>query len=95
MIEKQTVQKVATLARIYLKDNEIDSLSKDMSSILDYVEQLNELDVSDVQPTSHALKMENVHREDVIRPSLDRDKLLSHAVESEAGSFKVPKVIDA
>lgn len=95
MIEKQDVQKVATLARIHLQENEIDSLSQDMSSILGYVEQLNELDVSDVEPTSHALKMENVHREDVVKPSLDRDKLLGNVVESEKGSFKVPKVIDA
>ena len=94
MISEDDVRYVAGLARIHLKDEEVGYLQKDLEKIIGYVEKLQTLDVTDVEPTSHALPMTNVFREDVVQPSLSRDEVLSMAVEHQDGSFKVPKVIE-
>ncbi len=94
MITEEDVKYVAGLSRIYLKDDETKSLRKDLEKIISYVTKLEKLDVSNVEPTSHALPLKNVFRPDEIRESLDHDSALSIAIEKKNGSFKVPKVIE-
>ena len=94
MISEKDVKYVASLARIHLSDDEIAGLTKNLEKILHYMEKLNKLDVSGVEPTSHVLPLQNVTRDDVVMPSLDQKTVLQMAVEKESGSFKVPKVIE-
>ena len=94
MISDNDVKNVASLARIHLKSDEIDQLKNDLGHILDYIKKLENLDVSDVEPTSHALPLKNVHRDDAVEPSLKQSDALSIAVKADRGSFKVPKVIE-
>lgn len=94
MISEKDVRYVAGLARIHLRDEEAGRLTKDLEKILEYIDQLNTLDVADVQPTSHVLPLKNVYREDTVRPSLTQQEALNISVEQQDGSFKVPKVIE-
>ena len=94
MISEKDVKYVAKLARIHLKDEDIDPLTKDLEKILDYINKLDTLDVSGVQPTSHVLPLKNVAREDKVRPSLTQEEALKISIEQHEGSFKVPKVIE-
>ncbi len=94
MISKEEILHVAKLARMHLKDSEVESLSKDLSKIIGHVNQLNKLDVKDVLPTSHVVPMENVYRKDEIVPSLSREDALSIAVQKDKGMYKVPKIIE-
>ncbi len=94
MISQETVAYIASLSRLHIDDKENAGYVKDLQDILHYVEKLNMLDVSQVAPTSHVLKVENVFRDDVIRPSLDQGVAMSFAIESHAGHYKVPKVIE-
>ncbi len=94
MITPKDVKYIADLSRIYLADDEAERLTKNLEGILHYIEKLNKLDVSNVQPTSHVLPIKNVFREDTVISSLPQDKALSVAVEKQNGSFKVPKVIE-
>jgi aspartyl-tRNA(Asn)/glutamyl-tRNA(Gln) amidotransferase subunit C len=66
---------------------------EDLNTILEYMEQLNELDTSNVEPLSHVIEMTNVFREDVLRPGLTREEALRNAPAKTAKFFKVPKVI--
>lgn len=94
MISDQDAKHIAHLARIHLKDEEAKNLSKNLEDILTYVHKLNDLDVSNIEPTSHVLPLHNVYREDQTKESLGQDKSLSVAVDKQNGSFKVPKVIE-
>ncbi len=88
------IEQVAELARLSLKPEEKAKLQKDLESILAYVEQLNAVPTDKVEPTSHVLNLENVFREDKVRPSDIREEVLKHAPRREGNFFKVPKVID-
>jgi len=92
-IDRNTVRHVALLARLELSEEELDRFAHELADILDYVAKLDELDTTDVPPTSHSLPLANVMREDVARPSLPRDEALANAPEAEDGYFKVPQVI--
>ena len=94
MISKNDVRYVADLARIHLRDEEIEHLTTDLEKILKHINKLDTLDVSGVQPTSHVLPLKNVHREDKVRPSFTQDEALKFSVEKKNGAFKVPKVIE-
>ncbi len=94
MISDKDVQYVADLARIHLRNDEISHLTKDLENILHYIQKLDTLDVTDVQPTSHVASLKNVHREDAVKPSLTQQEALKFSVEQHEGSFKVPKVIE-
>ncbi len=92
-IDRETVRHVALLARLELSDEEIDRFAHELGDILDYVAKLDELDTSEVPPTSHSLPLANVMRDDVVRPSLSQEEALANAPEAEDGCFKVPQVI--
>ena len=85
---------MAKLARLALKDEEAEQLTRQLSDILTYVEKLNELDTKDVEPTSHVLPVRNVLREDEVSGSIDRGKALVNAPDRTEEFFRVPKVIE-
>lgn len=93
-ISKDDVKYIAALARIHVPEDELEGFTKNLGDIVKYVEQLQELNVDDVKPTSHAVAMGNVLRPDVVNPSLTNQEALSFAVEAKDGSFKVPLVIE-
>ena len=94
MITDKDVKYIASLARIHVSDDEAQSFTKNLEGILSYVKKLENLDISNVEPTSHVLPLKNVYREDVVQPSLTQQEALQIAVEQHKGAFKVPKVIE-
>lgn len=90
MIEREQVLHVARLSRLRLSESEIDTLAGELSSILDHVDKLGEVDIEGVEPTSHVVPLENVLRPDEPRPSLDREVALSQAPDPHDGAFRVP-----
>lgn len=88
------VKYVAHLARIALTPEEEQKLGAQLGNILGYIEKLNELDVSGVEPTAHAVPMLNVTREDEIRPSLHNEEALRNAPAKANGLFIVPKIVE-
>jgi aspartyl-tRNA(Asn)/glutamyl-tRNA(Gln) amidotransferase subunit C len=90
MIDREQVLHVARLARLRLSDEEVSRMQGELSTILDHIEKLNELDLEGVEPTSHVVELENVLREDMPRPSLPREKALEQAPDAAAGGFRVP-----
>lgn len=93
-ISKEEVRHVAELARLSLTEEETETFSLQLSDILDFAGKLNELDTEEVEPTSHVLPIQNVLREDEVRPSWPREKVLSNAPDVEAGQFKVPAILE-
>jgi aspartyl-tRNA(Asn)/glutamyl-tRNA(Gln) amidotransferase subunit C len=90
MIERPQVLHVAKLARLELTDDEVETMSGELSTILDHIEKIGELDLDDVPPTSHVVELENVLREDVPRPSLPREQALEQAPDRTDEGFRVP-----
>ncbi len=88
------VQHVATLARLKFNEEEIEQFTHQLDRILDYIGKLNELETTDVPPTSHPLPIRNVVKADVAKPSYDRDAVLEGAPSAAEGYFEVPKVIE-
>jgi len=93
-ITRKEVEHVAKLARLALREEEVERLTRQLSDILTYVEKLNELDTKDVEPTSHVLPVRNVLREDEVSGSIDRGKALVNAPDRTEEFFRVPKVIE-
>lgn len=93
-ITKEQVEHVAKLARLAITEQEKEKYSQQLSSILTYIEKLNELDTSRVEPTFHVLPLKNVFREDVVRPSCPREEILKNAPERTEEFFRVPKIIE-
>lgn len=94
MVTTKDVQYIANLARIHLEGKELEDLTSNLEKILHYINHLENLDVNQIQPTSHILDLINVYREDRIQPSLSQDESLSIAVAKHTGSFKVPPIIE-
>lgn len=95
MIDREQVRKVAHLARLELQPHEEEQFTTQLGSILDYFEQLGELDVTDVEPTTRAIDVSNVTRPDNLQPFSDREAILKGAPEQEGDFFKVPKILNA
>ena len=89
------MEHVALLARLDLTDDELGRLTRELGSVIGYVEELAELDLSDVDPTAHPLPLRNVLRDDSVRPSLDRAEVLAAAPAVEDFRFRVPRILDA
>lgn len=87
------VRHVAKLARLAIPEDKLPDFTKKLESILGYVDLLNEVNVEGVEPTSHAIRMSNVLRQDVVKPGLPLEKVLQNAPQSDGPFFKVPKVI--
>jgi aspartyl-tRNA(Asn)/glutamyl-tRNA(Gln) amidotransferase subunit C len=89
-ITREQVEHVARLAHLALSEEELERLGGQLDAILEAVSKVSELDLRDVEPTSHPLDLVNVWREDEPRPSLPRDETLANAPETEGGFFRVP-----
>ena len=94
IISDETIEYVGILAKLELSDEEKEKAKKDMGEMLDYIDKLNELDTSGVEPMSHVFPVNNVFREDVVLNGDDRENILSHAPESNEEAFIVPKTFD-
>ena len=92
MISTDDVKHVAKLARLELTENEINKYSKQLGDILKYVEQMNEVDTTGIEPMPHAIPVYNVMREDVVKYEQTKEELMSNAPYEEDGFFRVPKI---
>ena len=88
------IKYVAHLARISLTPDEEKKLAAQLGNILGYIEKLRELDVTNVEPTAHAVPMVNVTRADEIRPSISHDEAMRNAPKQANGLFIVPKIVE-
>jgi len=93
-LSRQEVLKVGTLSRIHLTPEEVEKFSSQLSAILDYVDQLRQLDTQGVEPLAHALPIANVLRPDQPRPGLTPEQALSGAPDADGDFFRVPRVLD-
>jgi aspartyl-tRNA(Asn)/glutamyl-tRNA(Gln) amidotransferase subunit C len=90
MIDREQVLHVARLARLKLTDEEVARMSSELSTILDHIEKISELDLENVEPTSHVVEVENVLRADEPRESWPRERILDPAPDPADGGFRVP-----
>lgn len=88
------VRKVAHLARLALSDDEVEPMRAQLAEILEYMAELDAIDVASVEPTYHSIPMDAPLRRDVARPCLPREEALAAAPAAEAGGFAVPKVLE-
>lgn len=93
-MEIEEVRKVASLARLSLTDEELATYQGQLTRILGYVHLLDEVDIADSQPMPHAVDLQNVFREDVCNPSLDRPAALANAPKTDGKYFQVPQILD-
>lgn len=93
-IDVDTLRKIAHLARLEFDEESAEKMTADMTQILDWVEKLNEVDTSDVDPITTMSSEENVLREDVIGTHLDHEKGLKNAPQRDSDYFRVPKVLE-
>ena len=89
----EDVEKVALLARLQLADDEIATMTRQLGDIVAYVEQLDELDTSNVEPMAHAVELSNVFAKDEVSPSLPRDEALANAPKRDDECYRVPAVL--
>ena len=88
------IENVALLARLKLSDSEKEIFSGQIGGIIDYINKLNELDTTRIEPTAHVLPIKNVFREDRLRDSLPRDKAMQNAPDKNDGFYRVPRIIE-
>lgn len=93
-IKKEEIEHIAMLARLSLSEEEKDLFGSQLSSILDYMEKLNELDTSDVEQTSHVLSLCNVVRDDTPRSSIMKEDALLNAPDHTEKFYRVPRIIE-
>lgn len=94
IISDETIEYVGILAKLELSGEEKEQAKKDMGSMLDYIDKLNELDTTNIEPMSHVFPVHNVFREDIVTNSDDREQILANAPEEKNGAFMVPKTFD-
>ena len=92
MITTKDVEHVAKLARLELTEEEKETYTKQLGDVLKYVEQMNEVDTSNVEPMAHAIEFVNVMRDDKVYYEQTKEALMQNAPEEENGFFKVPKI---
>ena len=93
-VSKEEVQYVAGLAKLHLSEDEISILSRDMNAILGYMERLNNLDTSDVEPLEHVIELGKIYRPDLAHEPLAHENALKNAPDADSDFFRVPKVIE-
>lgn len=95
IISDETIEYVGILAKLELSDEEKEAARKDMASMLDYIDKLNELDTSGVEPMSHVFPVNNVFREDVVTNGDDSGNMIKNAPEVRDQSYVVPKTVES
>jgi len=93
-ISLEQVDHVARLARLELSAADKERMRRELDGILSYIDKLRALDTRDVEPTSHAVPVTNVMRDDVERPSLPQDDMLANAPDRHRDMFRVPRIIE-
>ncbi len=93
-IDKETARKVAHLARIEVSEDQLDALAGELSGILAFMEQLNEVDVEGVEPMTSVTPMALKRRDDVVTDGGYPDRILANAPDAREGFFAVPKVVE-
>ena len=93
-VDTATVKRVAKLARIAVPEDELPKLAENLSGILDFMEQLNEVDVEGVEPMTSVTPMRLPRREDVVTDGDQQQKVLANAPDAREGFFAVPKVVE-
>lgn len=93
-VTRKDVDTVAALARLYFTDEEKEELMDTLNNILEYFDKLSELDTEDVEPLTHILPIQNVMRDDEVKPSFDQETALKNAPKHDRGHFVIPKVIE-
>lgn len=93
MLDKDTVKHVANLSKLEFKEEEMEGMLKKLGDILNYVDQLQSVNTDNIDITYNPINLVNVLREDNVKDSLDREKVLQNAPDKEIGCFKVPKVL--
>lgn len=92
-LSRETVARVAQLARLDLADDALDRFTTQLAAVLEHAADIEALAIDDVPPMSHPYPMVNVLRDDVVGPTLDRDEVLAEAPATEAGQFLVPQIL--
>ncbi|SDC09251.1 aspartyl/glutamyl-tRNA(Asn/Gln) amidotransferase subunit C [Pelagirhabdus alkalitolerans] len=93
-ISKDQVKHVAHLARLAITDEDAEQMTKDLGDIIHYAELLNELDTTDVEPTTHVLDLKNVMRKDEPRKWIEREDALNNAPDTKNAQFRVPSILE-
>lgn len=93
-LNRKDVEHVALLSRLELSEQELDKFTGQLDAILEYIDVLNQVDTSAVEPMAHVLEIRNVMRADQVQPSLPREAALQNAPDAEDGFFKVPKIVE-
>lgn len=93
-ISKKDVQYIANLARLQFSEEETESLAGEMSKILDYMETLEEVDTSDVEPLEHVIELEYRFRDDKAKEPVSHEDALKNAPDADTDYFRVPRVIE-
>ncbi len=94
MIDRETVEQVARLTRLALSEPELERMREQLNSILAHLDTLRSLDTEGIEPTSHAVDLVNVMREDEVEPCLPRDAMLANAPDRSGEFFRVPRIIE-
>ncbi len=94
ILDIKLIEYLEELSRLKLSDEEKEKVKKDLSGILSYVDSLNELDTTDVEPMSHPFDFTNNFRKDEVKPSFDRELILKNAPKKKDGCFQVPKTVE-
>ena len=92
-LTREQVAEVAALARLTVTDEELDTYTGQLASILAHADDMEALDIEGVEPTAHPFELVNVLRPDVVRPGVDRDEVLAAAPDAEDGRFRVPAIL--
>ncbi len=92
-LRREDVAHVAKLARLTLSEAELDRFTQQLGQVLEHARDMNALDLDDVVPTAHPFGLVNVVREDVVRPCLDHDVVMSMAPDAQDGRFAVPRIL--
>lgn len=92
-LSQADVEKVSLLARLKLSEQELSTMTSQLTAIVDYVEQLKELNTSSVEPMAHAVELRNVFADDVLRTSLPREAALANAPKKDDEYYRVPAVL--
>ena len=93
-LSREDVSKVAMLARLRLKEDELELFTNQLNTIVEFVDQLSKLDTTGVEPLAHGVEVRNVFREDSVGQALPREKALANAPKRNSESFLVPAVLE-
>ena len=93
-IDKDTIEKIAHLSRLELKNNDVDKMQNDLSNILNWIDKLNELNTDNIEPLVSMSENHNIMRDDVVKEHISHNDALKNAPKKDSDYIRVPKVLD-